>query len=266
MIETIANRDAVVGRARADLDRNGVAIIENALPQEQLKAVRQAVQDVIEADRKAGKQLSGHTFDPDDRNIRLWDLILRGPLFRDLVEHPLAVELVGHCIGHDFHLSNFTGNITRPGGGRMYMHADQGFLPAPWPPYPMSVNVGWAIDDFTLENGGTIYIPGSHQTTEGPRPEGGYPGEKAVECRAGSFFIMDGRVWHQTGANSTQSGERTGLFAYYVRPFIVPQRPWARIVPPEMEDEFSPTLWRRLGLADLPTLTLRSSDASATND
>lgn len=138
----IANQDALLSCAKAELDRNGVAIIPDVLSQERLDAVRQAILEAVEADRAAGKQLTGHGFDPDDRNIRLWDLILRGPVFRELVEHPLALALVGHCIGEDFNLSNFTGNITRPGGGRMYMHADQGFLPAPWPPYAMSVNIG----------------------------------------------------------------------------------------------------------------------------
>ncbi|WP_246623775.1 phytanoyl-CoA dioxygenase family protein [Sphingomonas colocasiae] len=260
MIDAVADQGAAA-RAKADLAASGVAVVTDVLSPERLAAVRAAVQLAIDNDRASGRQVSGYSFDPDDHNIRLWDLILRDRIFRDLAEHPLALDLVAHCLGDDFALSNFTGNITRPGGGRMYMHADQGFLPAPWPPYPMSVNVGWAIDDFTFENGGTIYVPGTHDRTEGPRPEGGYPDERAVECRAGSFFVMDGRVWHQTGANVSQNIERTGLFAYYVRPFIVPQRPWARIIPPEMEAEFTPSLWRRLGLADLPILTLRSSSA-----
>lgn len=51
-------------------------------------------------------------------------------------------------------------------------------------------------------------------------------GTVPIECSAGSIFVMDGRVWHQTGTNTTADQTRAGLFAYYVRPFIRPQWNW----------------------------------------
>jgi ectoine hydroxylase-related dioxygenase (phytanoyl-CoA dioxygenase family) len=164
-------------------------------------------------------------------------------------------------LGRDARLSNFSGNRTRPGSGRMFMHADQGFVPSPWPPYAMAINVGWALDDFTAQNGGTLYVPASNHETTGPQPDRRYAEAVPVVCPAGSIFVMDGRVWHQTGENVTRDVERTGLFAFYVRPFIVPQMAWHKLVDESRESEFTPSLWSMLGLSTKPIPSLRSYSA-----
>ena len=38
-------------------------------------------------------------------------------------------------------------------------------VPKPWPPYPLECFTGYLLDDFTLENGGTLVIPRSHRIT-----------------------------------------------------------------------------------------------------
>ncbi|MEM5516405.1 phytanoyl-CoA dioxygenase family protein [Henriciella sp. AS95] len=250
--------------ALSAFDEEGVAIVTNVLLPAELQHVRDAVEEVIATDRARGEQLTGFSYDPDDRNIRIRDLVLKHEAFRALAENPLALTFVEHAMGEDFRLSNFSGNVTGPGSQRMYMHADQGFVPAPWPPYPFAINIGWAIDDFTFENGGTVYVPGSNHKSHGPAPEGGYPDEKAIECPAGSFFAIDGRTWHQTGDNLTTDQSRTGLFAYYVRPFLILQRPWYRFVSPELEGKFTPSLWNMMGMdvGEIPTLRSSKADVS----
>ncbi|MDP3659421.1 phytanoyl-CoA dioxygenase family protein [Phenylobacterium sp.] len=231
----------------AELDEHGVVVAPDVLSAAELAAARGAVDELIAADRAAGAQLAGFHYDPDDRNIRIVDLAPRSEVMRSLVEHPLALALVEHALGADFRLSNFSGNRTAPGSGRMGMHADQGFLPSPWPPYAMAFNIGWALDDFTPQNGGTRYIPGSHKRDHGPKWNGDYAEARPIVCRAGSLFAMDGRVWHQTGANVTDAETRTGLFAYYVRPFIVTQRPWPALIPRAKRDELTPRVAELLG-------------------
>lgn len=230
-----------------ELDTQGVVIVPAVLEHGPLQQVRNEVDRLIAEDIAAGAQISGFSYDSDDLNVRIVDLVPRSEALRDLAEHPLALALVQHLLGADFRLSNFSGNRTNPGSGAMGMHADQGFLPSPWPPYAMAVNIGWALDDFTAENGGTRYIPGSHKRDHGPEWNGCYPQARAVTCRAGSLFAMDGRTWHQTGPNITRDSSRTGLFAYYVRPFLVTQRPWPSLVSSELQARLSPGMTRLLG-------------------
>lgn len=230
-----------------ELDRQGLVVVPDVLAPDRLQEMRDEVDRLIAEDMAKGAQVSGFSYDPDDRNIRIVDLVPRSEALRGLAEHPLALAFANHLLGPDFRLSNFSGNRTNPGSGRMGMHADQGFLPAPWPPYAMAINIGWALDDFTADNGGTCYIPGSHKRDHGPEWDGHYPEAQALTCRAGSFFAMDGRTWHQTGANVTQNRSRTGLFAYYVRPFLVTQRPWPDLISPSQQSRLSPEMARLLG-------------------
>ena len=246
------------GDAERLLDAEGVCVVPGALEPAQIARVKRALLAGISTDESAGVPVRGFPFDPDTRNVRLFDLIGKDPVFAELAEHPLAVELVTHSIGTPFLLSNFSANVTAPGSGAMYMHADQGYVPAPWPPYPMATNVAWALDDFTAANGGTRFVPRSHLRDHGPAPDMDSRETIAMECPAGSIFVMDARVWHQTGPNQTKDVTRAGLFAYYVRPFIRPQWNWYQTVTPEALSRLSPQMRELLGFGSNVTSSLES--------
>jgi ectoine hydroxylase-related dioxygenase (phytanoyl-CoA dioxygenase family) len=243
-------------RRQAQLDAEGVCLIEDVLDPRGVARVKQALLDGIASDETGGVPVRGFPFDPDTKNIRLFDLIGKDPVFAELAEHPLALELVRHSIGAPFLLSNFSANVTAPGSGAMYMHADQGYVPAPWPPYPFATNVAWALDDFTEANGGTRFVPRSHLRDHGPEPR--FDRHRAMECPAGSIFVMDARIWHQTGPNRTADVTRAGLFAYYVRPFVRPQWNWYQTVTPELLARLDPEMREMLGFGSNVTSSLES--------
>ena len=244
--------------AKRVLDAEGVCVIERVLDARGVARVKDALLAGISQDETSGVPVRGFPFDPDTRNIRLFDLIGKDPVFVELVRHPLALELVRHQIGSPFLLSNFSANVTAPGSGAMYMHADQGYVPAPWPPYPMATNVSWTLDDFTAANGGTRFVPRSHLRDHGPEPRFESSETIAMECPAGSMFVMDARVWHQTGPNQTADQTRAGLFAYYVRPWIRPQWNWYQTVTPELLETLDAEMREMLGFGSNVTSSLES--------
>jgi ectoine hydroxylase-related dioxygenase (phytanoyl-CoA dioxygenase family) len=122
----------------------------------------------------------------------------------------------------------------------------------------MATNVAWALDDFTAANGGTRFIPRSHLRDHGPEPAADARDTVPMECPAGSIFVMDARVWHQTGPNRTADVTRAGLFAYYVRPFIRPQWNWYQTVTPELLARLSPAMREMLGFGSNVTSSLES--------
>jgi ectoine hydroxylase-related dioxygenase (phytanoyl-CoA dioxygenase family) len=122
----------------------------------------------------------------------------------------------------------------------------------------MAINVGWALDDFTEANGATRFVPGSHKKDHGPTWNSGPEDSVPIECRAGSIFVMDARVWHQTGPNTTGDQTRAGLFAYYIRPFIRPQWSWYATVTPAMLERMSPLMREMLGFGSNVTSSLES--------
>jgi ectoine hydroxylase-related dioxygenase (phytanoyl-CoA dioxygenase family) len=58
---------------------------------------------------------------------------------------------------------------------------------------------------------------------------------------------MDGRLWHQTGANRTDDCERAALFGYYVSRWIRPQVNWNAVLWPEILETLPPLFLDRLG-------------------
>jgi ectoine hydroxylase-related dioxygenase (phytanoyl-CoA dioxygenase family) len=245
-----------VNDAKSLLDRDGLCVIEGVLDAAGIERVRKALHDGVAHDEAQGVPLRGFPFDPDTHNLRVFDLIGKDPVFVELVEHPLALELVRHVIGASFLLSNFSANVTAPGSGAMGMHADQGYVPAPWPPYPMAINVAWTLDDFTEANGATRFVPLSHKKDHGPDASAG--NAIPIECPAGSIFVMDARVWHQTGPNRTTDQTRAGLFAYYIRPFLRPQWNWYLTMKPEILERMSPLMREMLGFGTNVTSSLES--------
>ena len=101
--------------AKRLLDAEGVCVIEDVLDARGVARVKQALYDGIASDESGGVPVRGFPFDPDTKNIRLFDLIGKDPVFAELAEQPLAVELVRHSIGAPFLLSNFSANVTAPG-------------------------------------------------------------------------------------------------------------------------------------------------------
>ena len=255
--KAIIARASNVDEAKALLDHDGICVMEDILDGVGLARVRKALFDGVARDEREGVPVRGFPFDPDSHNLRVFDLIGKDSVFAELVEHPIAIELVRHVIGAPFLLSNFSANVTAHGSGAMVMHADQGYVPAPWPPYPMAINVAWALDDFTEANGATRFVPGSHKKDHGPEMADAAM-TAPIECRAGSIFVMDGRVWHQTGVNRSKDQTRAGLFAYYVRPFIRPQWNWYMTMKPEALARMSPLMQEMLGFGSNVTSSLES--------
>jgi ectoine hydroxylase-related dioxygenase (phytanoyl-CoA dioxygenase family) len=187
--------------------------------------------------------------DPNASNVRVFYLLERDAVFRELIQHPAAVDLVRSLIGAAFLISNFTANIARPGSRSMALHSDQSLVvPAPWLA-PWALNIIWCLTDATFENGATLFVPGSHRWQR----RSDVPADAArllrpFEAPAGSIVAMDGRVWHTSGANVSEGQDRALLFGYYTRPFLRQQVNWTAALSAETQASLSPQMRTWLGL------------------
>lgn len=232
-----------VDDARKFLAEDGVVIMDNVLDASEVATLHKLLDAEIERDRKAGVLFN----DPDDTNERLLDIASRHKAFRDLIEHPVAQDIASRWLKPRYRVSSFGANVTVPGSKTSFIHADQIYVPSPWPVYPLALNLMWPLDDYTKERGATHFLPGSHRETRGPDTTKVYPGTVQITCKAGSLILMDGRVWHHTGANTTADQKRAVLLLYLVNWFIIPQSDWASLFTPAQRTELSPLLSELLG-------------------
>jgi len=232
--------------AKADLAEHGVCLVEGALEPERVKALRDRLEELAAREIVDG---TDYVYE-NGSNQRVWTLLNKGEMFVDLAQDPLAMRLMEHLLGPAFLLSNIDANIAGPAGNPMFLHADQSFMPDPWPPYAMVANVIWMLDDFTPENGATRIVPGSHKLCRQPdftKAEEWPEITRPVTAPAGTAMAFDGRLWHQTGANVTRDQRRFGILSYYCRPFIRSQENWFESLRPEVLEQATPALRRLLG-------------------
>jgi ectoine hydroxylase-related dioxygenase (phytanoyl-CoA dioxygenase family) len=231
-------------QATADIMENGYCLLKCPIPDKAFRRLRARLDEVMQEERA-----SGTAFIYDNDNQRVFSLLNKGVEFEDLAQNPAVLEIMERVLDYNFMLSSTHANIAAPGGASMYLHADQTFCRAPWPDYTLVANSMWMLDDFTPENGATRIIPGSHRLNRQPDYLAGEGNVLAVPvcAPAGSVMIFDGRLWHQTGENTTGSEYRRGILNYYCRAYVRQQQNFFAGLAPEVLDRATPLMRRLLG-------------------
>lgn len=235
--------------ARKQLNDQGFVVIPDILSAAEADHVNERLWAAKEAGEKRGDLTYIPFLDPNSSNIRVFYLMELDKVFRDLISHPVAVDMVKSVLGEDFLISNFTANIARPGSKSMALHSDQSIVvPDPWREV-WAMNCMWCLSDVYKENGATMYVPGSNKwTTHADVPANAPELLVPFEAKKGSMICMDARVWHTSGANVTEDVDRPLLFGYYTKSFLRQQVNWTAKLPQEIKDEVSDEMYKWLGL------------------
>ena len=159
-----ATLTADLKQAKADLAEHGYCLLEGLCAPDRVAELRGRLAQL------AGEELAAGTdyVYENGSNQRVWTLLNKGECFIDVALDPTVSGLMDHLLGYNFLLSNIDANIAGPGGQPMFLHADQSFVPPPWPAFPMVANAMWMLDDFTPENGATRIVPAATCGARGP--------------------------------------------------------------------------------------------------
>jgi ectoine hydroxylase-related dioxygenase (phytanoyl-CoA dioxygenase family) len=244
-----SNNSGKIAAAQAKLKEDGWCVIPDVLNAEETKKALERLWKAAEESERNGIATRRADLDPNANNVRVFYLLERDALFRDLIQHPTALKIVKGVLGETFLVSNFTANIARPGSKSMGLHSDQSLMcPDPWVA-PWNLNIIWCLTDLYFENGATLYIPRSHHwKTRSDVPEEAEKLLIPLEAKAGSIVAMDGRLWHTSGANITKDIDRALLFGSYNTPFMRGQVNWAKGLSEETQDTLSEEMKSWLGV------------------
>jgi|SRR6185312_2012174 len=95
--------------------------------------------------------------------------------------------------------------------------------------FPLMLNMLVMVDEFTIENGATKIVPGTHLTEE--RPDDEFLDRQTVRTlgKAGSILLFDSNLWHSAAPNLTTS-QRMALTLTFTRPFFKQQMDYPRLL------------------------------------
>src|SRR5262245_2534720 len=149
------------------------------------------------------------------RTERVYTLVARGRVFWDIVLDPRVLSLCERFLSPGFLLTASQAIEIRPGETPQPFHYDDTFYQLPRPRPMVSLSTIVAVDPFTIENGGTEVIPGSHRWgDDGPvdvlgastpelvqREQALARKAATVTLDAGGCVVFAGTVFHRGGAN-----------------------------------------------------------------
>ena len=142
------------------------------------------------------------------------------------INAPPLWDAITRIFDGKFILLNF-GATLHPPGGLAYTMKPHRDVRAFTPDYCLSLNMLVMLDDFTVENGATLVLPGSHRVAEPPTLEDFQAGAKPLLGKAGDIVLFNSLLVHAGGANTT-GRERVALTLCFGRPFMKPQMDWPR--------------------------------------
>ncbi|XOV79186.1 MAG: phytanoyl-CoA dioxygenase family protein [Aestuariibacter sp.] len=167
-----------------------------------------------------------------EKNLLRAPLSMGGKLFIELACNPNVVNLVENLIPGKYLLNAQNGAVNEPNTifsqGRWhrdlpYMHYTSSS--------PLAVNAIYCVDDFTLDNGATFVLPGSHKFVDFPSPDFVKNNALQVQAKAGDFIVLDSMVFHASGHNG--SGQvRRAINHLYSLPVFKQQIDLSQIISP----------------------------------
>lgn len=234
-----------VNGCAAALREHGCVIVEGALAPDALGALGEAIAAIED-----GHPLGRNGFE-GERSHRLYSLVARGRVFEEIVQHPVALQVLDAVLAPNWLLSNCQSIRLYPGESEQPWHTDDGFYAVPRPrTAPLGISSIWALEPFTAPNGATEVIVGSHRWgDEHPDEQSAEP--VAAEMDAGSVLWFDAALWHRGGANRT-AATRLCMTNQYCQPWLRPQESQLLIAPPSVARTMPPRVQAMLGYSIHP--------------
>lgn len=233
--------------AKRHFQQKGYVIVEGVLSPEKVSAVREIVVKLADWERRQG---TAFLYGEGHKLQRIWNLLNKHEMFRELIQRPLILEMMAHLFDKNYVLRSWTANIVGGGGKAGGLHIDTP-MPDPVPPYILEANTMWLLDDYTETNGATLCLPGSHLLTYKPREQDQERTDLIkMLAPAGSVVLTHGSLWHMSGTNETDR-ERVvllGSFAAGYTRHLSTQEDYQLIVDKAVLSQASPALKKMIGI------------------
>ena len=200
------------------LDEQGYLIFKNLLSPVQIETVLSRLEELWTSEGDlAGEE---NYIEPGIR--RLANLANKGDIFRSIYAHPQVLEVVGAVMGTEMRAAMVNARDVPPHTGvRMPFHMDSDKGRVRDEKGYSAATALWMLDEFSVKNGATAFVPGSHLLGKSPKElltdlNASHPDEIVIEGQPGDVLVFNGHCWHAGRPNETES-HRRAILVHYLR-------------------------------------------------
>ncbi len=130
-------------------------------------------------------------------------------------------------------------------GGGLHIDSPITYMVEPLPDLTLSIQAVWMLTDFTIENGASRVVPGTHRSQR--KPDRSHRDDEVVLTGpAGSVAVWLSQSWHRHGPNASGSA-RPGVICQYGRSWVKPFVDLRSPLTAETAPLFSPRLRYMMG-------------------
>jgi ectoine hydroxylase-related dioxygenase (phytanoyl-CoA dioxygenase family) len=112
--------------------------------------------------------------------------------------------------------------------------------------FPLMLNLLIMLDDFTLENGATYLLAGSHKKDKRPDINEFYEKSDRAIGKKGNILFFNSNLWHAAGINNSPN-ERRAITITFSKPFMKQQFDYCRAIGYESIESMSIELQQIIG-------------------
>lgn len=236
----------------------GAVAIRSAFSSEQVADARALI---MEHSKDVDKEthFQGGNKDTIHLQRRVWNLLAKGSIFEDMVQHPAIVKITAALLGSAFHLGSIAANRLLPGGPGQEPHIDYPY----WDMYerenfpsrinssfPMNLQVTIPLDPFNEVSGASGFLPGSQTDLRYPTVDDRdhfHENCSRMSGDPGDAIIFNGMVWHCAMPNHSDH-DRSAILIEYLPKFIIPLEDQLSGVPQNVIDRGTPLLHQLIGI------------------
>ena len=228
--------------AAARLADKGWVVFDAMIPLEQLAPIRAAVVASVE-DCGRRQVASGACERPDGTAHHS---VGQYPALDEFLARRWLADSIGRYFdGAPYILHAFNPAIVEP-QGKSYLHNVHRDVRTHAGDFRLLINMLVMVDAFTLENGATHVLSGSHRLDSKPQDDVFRSLSERLTGPAGSIVLFDSNLWHAAGANVSKAS-RCALTLSFSRAFVKQQMDYPRFLGPEYGRSLSQEMRQLLG-------------------
>ncbi len=223
--------------------RDGAAIVTALLPADLAETIAGELRENLDNfGYRSKRDFSGH-----DTN-RCHHVLEEAPSSVALISHDMVMDvadaiLLPHC--ESYRIGSLTAIEVCPGQKVQNLHRDNCIYPVSLPGMEMLIGCVWALTDFTVENGATRIVPGSHRHISMGENIDVSHCEQAVMPKGSVLFYL-GSTMHGAGENRSDEA-RIGLINLYSLGWLRQETNQYLSVPLELARTYDERMRRLLG-------------------